>query len=139
MSFLVSYNPKIPNFLFCHFGLDPLPPPPLSYTTSNIHQMYSTVFIGPSHMGEHPTGFSQPPPLSCSISASFVKGPLPYVHLPSFSITAHQTSSKGYKISIGPDEPPHSLFFHFKQNFLFGDFSPLAGTPSKDTSSFNRP
>ena len=48
---------------------------------------------------------------------------------------------KIHKILIGPERPPHTLFFRFKQNFLFGDSpifphtgsppsSPLMSTPS---------
>ena len=38
-----------------------------------------------------------------------------------------------YKISIGPDKPPHTLFFCFKKNYFLeiAPFSPLAGTPPK--------
>ena len=138
MSFLVSYNPKILKSQISCFAV--LAWTPHFRILLQIFTRCIQVFIGPSHMGEHPTGFSQGPPSRAAFLQVSLKNLfLMFTYHFFFFITALQTSSKGYKISIGPDEHFHSLFFHFKQNFLFGDFSPLAGTPSKGTCSFNRP
>ena len=65
----------------------------------------------------------------------------------SFSIAALQVPSPPnplsfiYKISIGPDKPPHTLFFCFKKNYFFGDspISPPCWNTPEGTCSSNRP
>ena len=100
---------------------------------ANIHHMYSACSIGPSHIEDHPTGFSQTSP-SGSISPCFTTEPVPSVASPYFfHCSPPSLLQRLYRISIGPDKPPHTLFFCFKKNLLFGDspISPLAGTPPK--------
>ena len=96
----------------------------------NIHQMYSTVSIGPSHM-ENSIKFSTPFPPS-------LKGSSPTIHCGTFSfyclliffIKKVQAPLKRYIISIIPAKPPHLLFFHFWQNSISrAPFFPHIGTP----------
>ena len=104
----------------------------------NIHQMYSSVFIGLLHIEDHPTGFSQASP-SCTISPHFFLLPPHFLYF--FCYNPPSPLHRIYNILIGPDKPPHMLFSPSNQNFLFGDspISILAGTPLKGTCSFNRP
>ena len=107
----------------------------------NIHHMYSACSIGPSHIEDHPTGFSQTSP-SGSISPCFTTEPLPSVASPYFfHCSPPSPLQRLYRISIGPDKPPHTLFFCFKKNLLFGDspISPPCWNTPKGTGSSNRP
>ena len=111
---------------------------------SSIHQIFtrciqhSSVSIELSHMEEHSP--------SCSILLCFTIEPLRFVAFPFFYCSPPNPLQRIYEISIDSGKPPHSLVFHSKQNFLFGDFllhSPLpperAGTSPKGTCSFSRP
>ena len=84
--------------------------------------MYSTVSIGLPHM-ESPTGFSQAPLKQGFLTSHYRTSS--FCCLPIFFITTVQAPYKLHKISVGPNKVPHTLFFCFKQNSLFGG-SPLS-------------
>ena len=82
MSFLVSYNPKILKSQISCFAVLAWTPTFVyyfKYSPDVFNSFYRTV----THGGTSHRIFTGPP-LSCSISASFTKEPLPYVHLPFF-------------------------------------------------------
>ena len=101
----------------------------------NIHQMYTTVSIGPSH-----TIFTRPllPP-SNGVSPNFTINL--FVLLPPnfFHQETPSPLQKMHNISIGLGKPPYMLFFCFKQNSLFGaSFFPQSGTPPQRYMQFQQ-
>ena len=82
---------------------------------------------------ESPTGFSQ---------ASLKQGFLTFHYRTSsfccllifFHYNPPTALLTKHKVSIGPDKAPNTLFFHFKQNSLFGDSPPsIPETSPRDT------
>ena len=124
------------------------------YSPDVFKSFYRTV----THGGFH--GIFKPPPFPLSNKVSlhstiepklqelqetppsphFTVEPLPSVASPFFSLKTPSPLQKIHNTSIGPGKPPHTLFFCFKQNPLFGaPFSPHTRTPPQGICSFNRP
>ena len=78
-------------------------------------------------------------PCSCNASPRFTIEPLHSVASPFFFHYSHPNSlQKICEILIGPEKPPHSLFFRFKQNvrFHFAPFYPSRWNTAKRYMQF---
>ena len=100
-------------------------------------------FLLVRHTWRVPRDFHNPPPTSLPLNTHislFHYRSYYFCCLPIFSsLEPSKSPPKIYKISIGPENPPQTLFFRFIQNSLFGDspnFS-LHWKPPKCTCSLN--
>ena len=64
---------------------------------------------------DSPTGFSQTRPQKNNVSPDFTIEALPSVVSPYFLNPVQKIN----KISVVSEKPPHTLFFHYKENSFF--------------------